>query len=157
MATALLGGGVQAVIDCLQRLPLSPRDLVVDWMVTEYRERFGLGPRNIGSERAQSWFGIVFGHDVVAVFGERWDGNALEVTDAYYDGTRVGKIAFVHECQRYFAMLGEGGMLEMLVHTILVANEAHWKAIERATGQGPYSLVYGPPQTYVYVHRRKGA
>jgi len=156
MATTLVAG-VQAVIDCLQRVPLSPSDWIVEQMVTEYRAKFGLGPRNIGTERAHSWFGIAFGHEVVAVFGERWDGNALEVTDAYYDGTRVGKIAFVTECRRYFAMLGEGGMLDMLVHTILVANEAHWKAIKRETGQGPYSLVYGPPPVYVFVHRRKGA
>lgn len=153
---AALDVGAGAVIGLLTRVPLAPRDPTVEKMVTEYRERFGLGPRNLATERAQAWFGIGYGHEVVAVFGERWDGNALEVTDAYYDGTRVGKIAFVSECHRYFEMLGEGGMLDMLVHTILVANEAHWKAVERKTGEGPYSLVYGPPPVYVYVHRRKG-
>lgn len=139
---------VTNLLSAMEFVSLSADDPAVERMASEYRTRYGLPPRDPASERAEAWHGMARDGRVVAVMGDRRRERTIEITDAYFDGTVVGKAAFAAMAYAYRALLQDGGCDE-LVHTILYENEAHWRAIIRETGDAPYLLVFR--------HRRKGA
>lgn len=129
-------------------VPLTADSPDVDRLVSAYRERFGMGPRTLADERAEKWSGVEFEGKVVAVYGERRHGRAVEITDAYHDESIPGTVAFAMVGLGYYNMVQEGAIDE-LIHTSLFANEKHWKAVMEQTGDSPYALVF--------VHKRKVA
>jgi hypothetical protein len=137
---------LQELIDAMTTVVLPADSPDIDRLVSIYREKFSLGPRDRSTERAQTWRGVSYEGKIVAVFGERVAGKLLEITDAYRDENATGLAAFASLSYGYYAML-KNGAVDQLVHTILWENEAHWRAIIRETGD--------PPTALVFVHRRK--
>jgi hypothetical protein len=136
---------VRQMVAEMFRVPLSPWDDSVTALVQRYRDKFGLGPRDYDTERATKWFGMIYRGGIIAVHGERREGRRMEVTDAYEDGSRVGRIAFLAASHRYVERL-QAGEYDLLVHTVLYANADHWQAVVRETGNEPYALIF--------LHRR---
>jgi hypothetical protein len=137
---------VSAIAGAQKVVTLDPDDPAIDSLMMAYRTAFGLGQRHRPSERALVWRGVLYNDKIVAVYGEHLHGRELEITDAYFDHSIEGKIAFVTMAYHYRAML-EAGEVDALVHTILYANKDHWQAIVRESGDEPYCMTF--------VHRRK--
>jgi hypothetical protein len=137
---------VAALSADMETLELPADDPAVESMLMAFRDKFGLGPRDQAHERATTWRGVKYKGTTVAVFGEYLEGKRLEVTDAYYDGTLEGKIAFASMLYSYREMLNRGD-IDQIAHVALYENREHWHAIVRETGDEPHALVF--------LHKRK--
>ena len=139
---------VSALAADMAMVDLPADDQAVNAMIQKFRDQFDLGPRDRATERATTWRGVQFQGKTVAVFGEHLEGRRLEVTDAYYDGSLEGKIAFATMLYSYREMLNRGD-IDQIAHVALYANKEHWNAIVRETGDEPHALVF--------LHERKPA
>jgi lauroyl/myristoyl acyltransferase len=137
---------VSSVLSQMEVMQFPADEPAVTWLVQQYRDKYNLGPRNIETEKATRWLGAVYENKVVAVFGDREANRAVEVTDAYFDGSKVGKMAFAAIAYAYYNSL-QNGEIDVLQHSILYENKDHWLAVWRDTGDAPDHVTF--------VHRRK--
>lgn len=113
----------------------------VERLVQAFRDKYHLGPRNVATENAQFWRGVQLDGAIVAVFGERWEGQSVEITDGYRDETPDGLIGYAKLAYGYLKLVNEG-VIDKLVHSCLFENKDEWRAVINATGDPPYALVF---------------
>ena len=123
--------------------PVDAQDADLLRLVLDFRKRFKLSTAIDPMEHLSTrWKAARYDGRVVAVFGERdIDGRTIEVTDAYAEASRIGKVASAWVFLAYKA-LHESGEIGRLVFTVLLENQAMLWAVIRETRQLPLSVKF---------------
>lgn len=112
--------------------------------IIAYRRRWGLGDAfDLSEHLATTWKAMWYDGRMVAVFGERQrDGGAvLEVSDAYCEPTRFGRVA------AYAMFLGYAGRVDRgeqraIRFSVHYRNVAMWTAVVRELKIEPVGVVF---------------
>lgn len=134
---------VTAAIRAMSLGPVDPQDPTLLQLVLDFRRRFKIEPVIDPAEHVSTrWQAMRYADRIVAVFGERdFDHRTLEVTDAYAEPGRIGRIASGAMFLRYKALVDEG-KIGRLVFTVLTENAQMLMAVVRETRQLPLSVKF---------------
>ena len=106
----------------------------------QYRAAWGV-TRFADDDYDEKWRAVLYRGRIVAGFGEKWGNRVLEVTGAYCEPSRYGRIAVYTMGLNYKAWLDKG-TIDHLLCTILWDNLTMWKATLKEFKQSPQALVF---------------
>lgn len=108
-----------------------------------FRQAYGLPePTEADFERATCWKATVFQGRVIAVFGEKWySERVMEISDAYSEPTRYGRLAVYSQALWYKGRVDEG-LLDEATFMVLGENKSAIAAVVRETKQLPWALIW---------------